>query len=395
MTVTDPAPSTAEAGALHFGLGEELSLVQDAAREFADGVLAPLATKHDREETISDDVYRQLGELGFWGLTLPEEYGGAGMGNVALAVVLEELNRACAATGVAVSVHNSLLCAPLMKFGTDAQKTHWLPKLASGEAIGAYSLSEAGSGSDAAALAATATRDGDEWVLNGTKLWVTSGDRAGLFLIYLRSDPDVPKAKGITAFLVPGDAPGLKVGKHEMKTGIRGSATVEIILDNVRVGADAVLGEVDRGFPIAMDTLAGGRIGIASQAVGIGQACLDASVKYAMEREQFGKPIGHFQAIQHKIADMSARLEAARLLVRKAAWMRDQGMEVNRPSSEAKLLASQAANFAADETLQIHGGAGYTDHFHVERLFRDARITEIYEGATDIQRLVIARSLLR
>ncbi|MEM9381140.1 MAG: acyl-CoA dehydrogenase family protein [Planctomycetota bacterium] len=395
MTVTDPAPSTAEASALHFGLGEELSLVQDAAREFADGVLAPLATKHDREETISDDVYRQLGELGFWGLTLPEEYGGAGMGNVALAVVLEELNRACAATGVAVSVHNSLLCAPLMKFGTDAQKAHWLPKLASGEAIGAYSLSEAGSGSDAAALAATATRDGDEWVLNGTKLWVTSGDRAGLFLIYLRTDPDVSKAKGITAFLVPGDAPGLKVGKHEMKTGIRGSATVEIILDGVRVGADAVLGEVDRGFPIAMDTLAGGRIGIASQAVGIGQACLDASVKYAMEREQFGKPIGHFQAIQHKIADMSARLEAARLLVRKAAWMRDQGMEVNRQSSEAKLLASQAANFCADETLQIHGGAGYTDHFHVERLFRDARITEIYEGATDIQRLVIARALLR
>ena len=392
MTVTDPV--TTQAG-LGFELGEELSLIQDEAKKFADDVLLPLATKHDREERIGDDVYRQIGDLGFWGLTIPEEYGGAGFGNVALAVVLEELNRACAATGVAVSVHNSLLCAPLMKFGTDEQKQRWLPQLASGEVIGAYSLSEAGSGSDAAALAATATRDGDGWVLNGTKLWVTSGDRAGLFLIYVRTNPDLPKAKGITAFLVPGDAPGLKVGKHEKKTGIRGSATVEIVLDGVKLSGADILGEVDRGFPIAMDTLAGGRIGIASQAVGIGQACLDASIKYAMEREQFGKPIGHFQAIQHKIADMSARLEASRLLVRKAAWMRDAGMEVNRQSSEAKLLASQAANFCADETVQIHGGAGYTDDFHVERLFRDARITEIYEGATDIQRLVIARALLR
>ena len=394
MTMTHSDIDAAAAG-LGFDLGEELSMVRDSARDFADGVLAPLATKHDREESISDDVYKQLGELGFWGLTLPEEYGGADLGNVALAVVLEELNRACASTGVAVSVHNSLLCAPLMKFGTDEQKAHWLPKLASGEAIGAYSLSEAGSGSDAAALAATAERDGDDWILRGTKLWVTSGDRAGLFLVYVRTHPDLPKAKGITAFLMPGDAPGLKVGKHEMKTGIRGSATVELILDDVRLGPECVLGEVDRGFPIAMDTLAGGRIGIASQAVGIGQACLDASIKYAKEREQFGKPIGHFQAIQHKLADMSARLEAARLLVRKAAWMRDRGMEVNRQSSEAKLLASQAANFCADEAVQIHGGAGYTDDFHVERLFRDARITEIYEGATDIQRLVIARDLLR
>ena len=393
MTMTHP--DLGATTGLGFELDEELAMVRDTARDFADGVLAPLATKHDREESIADDVYQQLGELGFWGLTLPEEFGGAGMGNVALAIVLEELNRACAATGVAVSVHNSLLCAPLMKFGTDEQKAKWLPKLASGEAIGAYSLSEAGSGSDAAALAATAERDGDEWVLRGTKLWVTSGDRAGLFLVYVRTNPDVPKAKGITAFLVPGDAPGLKVGKHEKKTGIRGSATVEIILEDVRLGADAILGEVDRGFPIAMDTLAGGRIGIASQAVGIGQACLDASIKYSKEREQFGKPIGHFQAVQHKLADMSARLEAARLLVRKAAWMRDHGMEVNRQSSEAKLLASQAANFCADETVQIHGGAGYTDDFHVERLFRDARITEIYEGATDIQRLVIARALLR
>ena len=394
MTVTDPAHSATSEG-LNFDLGEELNLVRDEAKKFADDVLMPLATKHDREEKIDEAVFKQIGELGFWGLTIPEEYGGAGFNNQALAVVLEELNRACASTGVAVSVHNSLLCAPLMKFGTEEQKKRWLPKLATGEAIGAYSLSEAGSGSDAAALAATATKEGDEWVLNGTKLWVTSGDMAGLILIYVRTDQDAPKSKGITAFLVPGDAPGLKVGKHEMKTGIRGSATVELVLDNLRLKDTDVLGEVNNGFPVAMDTLAGGRIGIASQAVGIGQACLDASVKYAMEREQFGKPIGHFQAIQHKIADMSAKLEASRLLVRKAAWMRDRGEDCNRQASEAKMFASQTSNYCADEALQIHGGAGYTDDFHVERLFRDARITEIYEGATDIQRLVIARALLR
>lgn len=394
MTVTDPALG-ANAEGLNFDLGEDLNLVRDEARKFADDVLLPLATQHDREEKISPDIYRQIGELGFWGLTIPEEYGGAGMDNQALAVVLEQLNRACAATGVAVSVHNSLLCAPLMKFGTDEQKSAWLPKLASGEAIGAYSLSEAGSGSDAAALAATAVKEDGEWVLNGTKLWVTSGDIAGLFLVYVRTDQDAPKSKGITAFLIPSDAPGLKVGKHEMKTGIRGSATTELVLDGVRLKDGDILGEVNRGFPVAMDTLAGGRIGIASQSVGIGQACLDASVKYAMEREQFGKPIGHFQAIQHKIADMSTRLEASRLLVQKAAWMRDRGVDCNRQASEAKLFASQTANYCADEALQIHGGAGYTDDFHVERLFRDARITEIYEGATDIQRLVIARALLR
>jgi len=380
---------------MDLALTEELTLVQDMARDFATKELEPCATEHDRKGAIDQRIIDQLGELGMWGLTVPEQYGGAGMSNVALAIVLEELNRACAATGVTVSVHNSLVCAPILKWGTDAQKQEWMPRLASGEILGCYSLSEAGSGSDAAALSARAERDGDEWVLNGTKLWVTTGDRAGLVIAYLRTDPDVPKAKGITAFLVPMDAPGLRVGKSEKKTGIRGSSTVELVFENVRVPAEAALGEVDRGFPIALDTLDGGRIGIAAQAVGIGQACLDASVKYAKEREQFGRPIGHFQAIQWKLADMSTRLESSRLLVRKAAWLRDTGQDCNREAAQAKLMASQTANYCADECLQIHGGAGYTDDFHVERLFRDARITEIYEGATDIQRLVIARSLLR
>lgn len=379
---------------MNFELTEEQVLLRDMARDFARNELAPRATQHDRDAKIDPAVYEKLGELGLWGLTIPEPYGGAGMGNLPLALVLEELNWACGATGVTVSVHNSLVGAPITKFATDEQKAAWLPKLATGEWLGAYALTEPDCGSDAAALATRATQDGDDWVLNGTKIWVTSGLEAGVVIVYARTNPDVPKAKGITAFVVPADTPGLRVGKKELKCGIRGSSATEILLEDCRVPAWNVLGEVDRGFPIAMDTLDGGRIGIASQGVGIGRACLDAAVKYANEREQFGKPIGRFQAVQWKIADIGARLDAARLMTWRAAWLRDEGRPCTKEASMAKLLASQMANFAADECLQIHGGAGYTDDFHVERLFRDARITEIYEGVTDIQRLVVARNLL-
>ena len=380
---------------MDFALTEELALMRDMAREFAQNELVPRAAENDRQETLDPEILTQLGELGMWGLVVPERYGGSEIGNLALMVVLEELNNACASTGVTVSVHNSLVCAPIIKFGTEQVKERWLPALASGELIGAYSLTEAGSGSDAAALRARATRDGDGWILNGTKTWVTSGDRAGLIIAYMRSNEDAPKARGITAFLVPTDAPGFRVGKHEKKTGIRGSGTTELIFEDVRVGDGDVLGEVDRGFHVALDTLDGGRIGIGAQAVGIGRACLEASIKYAREREQFGEPIAGFQAIQWKLADMSTRLDAARLLVQRAAWLRDRGERCSREAAQAKLFASRTANYCADECVQIHGGAGYTDDFHVERLFRDARITEIYEGTTDIQRLVIARSLLR
>jgi len=377
-----------------FELSEELTLVRDTARDFAQNELVPRATKHDREGKLDPAVLKQIGELGFWGLTVPEEFGGAAMGNLALSIVLEELNRGCAATGVTVSVHNSLVCSPINKFGTAAQKKQWLPKLATGELLGAYALTEPGSGSDAAAMVTKATRDGDDYVLNGTKIWVTTGSMAGLVVVYARTNPDVAKAKGVSAFLVPANSPGLRVGKKEMKCGIRGSPAVELEFDNCRVPAANMLGELDRGFPIAMDTLDGGRIGIAAQSVGIAQACLEEAIKYAKTREQFGKPIAHFQAIQHKIADMQTKTDAARMLVQKAAWLRDRGEPCGRQAAEAKLFASQTANFCADECLQIHGGAGYTDHFIAERLFRDARITEIYEGATDIQRLVIARSVL-
>ena len=379
---------------MDFALDEDLTMLRDMARDFATKELEPRAREHDKNEAIAPEMFAQMGELGFWGLTTPEEYGGAGLGNLALSVVLEEINRACASTGVTLSVHCSLVGSPLRRFGTEEQKATWLPKLATGEVIGAYCLTEPNAGSDAAALETTAVKDGDDYVLSGTKLFVTNGDWANLFIVYARTDPEASKTRGITAFLVPRDAAGLSVGKKEKKTGIRGSSTTEILLENVRVPATNILGELNRGFHLAMDTLDGGRIGIAAQAIGIGRACVEASVKYAAEREQFGQPIGRFQAVQWKIADMATQIDAARLLMHKAAWLRDRDEPCNLLAAQAKLSASRAANFAADECLQIHGGAGYTDDFHVERLFRDARITEIYEGVTDIQRLVIARAVM-
>jgi alkylation response protein AidB-like acyl-CoA dehydrogenase len=380
---------------MEFELDEEQTMVRDMAREFADKELLPRATKHDRQAALDPEIVPMMGELGLMGLTVPEQYGGAGLGSLALATVLFELNRACASTGVTVSVHNSLVGAPINKFGTDEQKQEWLPRIASGEVVGAYCLTEAGAGSDAAALRTSATRDGDEYVLDGTKLFVTNGGMAGLFIVYARTDSEAKASRGISAFLVPADTPGLTIGNAEKKTGIRGSSTVEVILEGARVPAGNLLGELNRGFPLALDTLDAGRIGIAAQSVGIGLACIEAAVKYANEREQFGRTIGQFQAVQWKLADMSTRVDAARLLTLQAAWLRDRGEPCGKQAAQAKLAASTTANFCADECLQIHGGAGYTDHFHVERLFRDARICEIYEGATDIQRLVIARQLLK
>jgi butyryl-CoA dehydrogenase len=379
---------------MDFELNEDLRLIRDMAREFAEKELVPRATAHDRKAAIEPELFDMIGELGLWGLTVPEEYDGAGMGNVALSVVLEELNRGCASTGVTVSVHNSLVAGPINKFGTEEQKQRFLPKLATGEIIGAYCLTEANAGSDAAALRCRAEDKGDHFLVNGEKIWVTNAEWAGLFIVYVRTDETSSKAKGISAVLVPRDTPGLKVAKKEKKCGIRGSATNVVEFENVQVPKENLLGELNRGFNIAMDTLDGGRIGIAAQSVGIGRACLEASIKYSKEREQFNQQIGNFQAIQWKLADMSTRLEASRMLVQRAAWTRDRGEPCTQQSAQAKLYASTTANYCADECLQIHGGAGYTDDFHVERLFRDARITEIYEGATDIQRLIIARKLL-
>ncbi|MGE0192005.1 MAG: acyl-CoA dehydrogenase family protein [Planctomycetota bacterium] len=378
---------------MDFDLTEDQRILQEAAREFAENELAPRAAASDAAEDFVREQIELCREMGFLGMAVSEAYGGSELGAVGTSLVLMEVNRCCASTGVTLSVHNSLTCESLMRFGTDEQKQRYLPKLATGEWLGAYALSEAGSGSDAGSLVCKATKDGEDWVLDGTKLWISHGDQADLVVVFARTDADAG-TKGITAFLVETSWDGYTPGKKEKKMGLRGSSTVELHLDHVRVPAANVLGEVGRGFPLALSLLDTGRIGIASQAVGIAQACLEASIKYAREREQFGKPIGAFGAIQEKLADMATRVDAARLLTLRAASLKDQGKPHGREASMAKLFASRTANEAAKEAVQIHGGAGYTRDFPVERYFRDARVTEIYEGTTEIQRLVIARSLL-
>ena len=379
---------------MDFELSEDQQMLQQAAREFAQNELAPRAVEADRAETFVADSVRLCGEMGFLGMSVPEGYGGSALGAVGSVLVLVEINKACAATGTTVSVHNSLACESLVRFGTEAQKKRYLPRLATGEMLGAYALSEAGSGSDAGSLVCRATPDGDDWILDGTKLWISHGSVCDFAVVFARTDAEAGN-KGITAFLVESAWEGYKPGKKELKMGLRGSPTVELHLDHLRVPAANVLGEVNKGFAIAMALLDGGRIGIASQGLGITEACLHAAIKYAGEREQFGKPIAAFGAIQEKVAEMATKLEGARLLTLRAAALKDAGKPHSREASMAKLEASRASNYAAKEALQIHGGAGYTRDFPVERYFRDARVTEIYEGTTEIQKLVIARSYLR
>jgi acyl-CoA dehydrogenase len=371
-----------------FALSEELQLVREAARDFALGEVAPTAAARDKEHRFPLDEFKAAGALGFCGMLVPEQYGGSELGCLGQALVVEEISRVCASTGVTLSVHNGLVTGPLVKFGTEEQKQEFLPKLASGEWLGAYALSEAGAGSDAAALRCKAIRDGDDWILDGPKLWITSGAQADLLIVFARAE------EGVTAFLVPATSDGYTVGKVEEKLGIRSSSTVEILLDKVRVPGNRVLGDVGKGLRVAFNTLDGGRIGIAAQANGISQACLDASIKYCNEREQFGRPIGTFQAMQWKLAEISAQLDASRFLTWHAASLRDAGDEHTRMAAQAKLVASQLANRAGEDAVQIHGGAGYTTEFPVERFMRDARITEIYEGTSEVQRIVIARNLL-
>jgi butyryl-CoA dehydrogenase len=367
---------------------EEQQLIRQTARDFADQVVAPTARERDRDHRFPREEFRQAAELGFAGMLVPEEYGGSDLGILGTIIVIEEISRACASVGVTLSVHNSLTSSPIVKFGTETQKKEWLPRLASGEFLGAYALSEAGAGSDAAALTCKATREGDDWILNGPKLWITSGNEADLMIVFARAE------EGITAFIVETSQPGFSVGKVEEKLGVRSSSTVEVLLDNFRLPADRVLGAAGEGLKIAFSTLDGGRIGICAQALGIAQASLDASVKYADEREQFGRPLKAFQAIQWKVADMAAGIEGARLMAHKAAWLRDRGEPHTREAAQAKLVCSRLANKSADEAVQIHGGAGYTTEFPVARYFRDARVTEIYEGTTEVQRIVIARELM-
>lgn len=378
---------------MRFELNEEQRLFQEMVRDFAAREVAPLAKQVDEEGIFPQETVKKMGELGLMGVAIPEEYGGAGSDNVCYAIGMEEIARACASTSVIMSVNNSLVADALYKFGSEAQKRRYLIPLAGGTLLGCFALSEPGAGSDASAQQTVVAREGDVFVLNGTKNFITNALEADLALVFATVDRPL-RAKGVCAFLVEKGTPGFTITKVEKKLGLKGTSCCQVVFEQCRVPADNLLGEVGQGFKIAMTTLDAGRIGIAAQAVGIAQAALDISIRYAKERVAFEKPIASFQAIQWMIADMAVQIEAARLLTYRAAWLKDKGLRHTRESAMAKLFASETANRAATKALQIHGGYGYLYDFPAQRLFRDARITEIYEGTSEIQRLVIANQLL-
>lgn len=381
---------------MDFKISDEEEMIRRTAREFADQELKPIAAAVDKNEDIPSDVILKMADLGFMGMLVPEKHGGAGLNTFALTLASIEFNRASASIGITVSVHNSLVASPILRFGNEEQKERYLPRMANGSAIGAYALTETEAGSDAASIATTAVKSGDDYILKGSKLFVTNGAIADIFIVFARTHPDPAlRAKGISAFIVERKTAGFTVGKREKKLGIKGSSTVALHLDDCKVPAKNLLGRENEGFAVAMDTLNGGRIGVAAQSVGIATACLDDSIKYAKERKQFGKPISEFEAIQWKIADIAVRLDAATLLTLRAARMRDAGVPHTKEAAMAKLFASTLANDAADEAIQIHGGVGYTKEFAVERYFRDAKITEIYEGTSEVQKLIISREMLK
>ncbi|MDQ3697782.1 MAG: acyl-CoA dehydrogenase family protein [Gemmatimonadota bacterium] len=369
--------------------------VQRTAREFAAAEIAPHAAAWDRDAHFDRGVIDRLGELGFLGMVVPEQYDGLGLDTWTYLLALEEIAAADASVAVAMSVHNSLPTQMLLRWGTEAQKERFLKPMARGEWLGAFALSEAEAGSDAAALRAQAVRDGDCWVVNGTKAWVTSGGEADVYLAMARTDAPGHRRgpRGISAFILTPDLPGFRVGKKEDKMGLRGSPTTQVVFDNLRAPADALLGHEGMGFVYAMQSLDTGRLGIAAQAIGIARAALDHAVRYAGERQQFRKPLKELQAIQFKLADMSMRVSASRTLLHATAEAKDRGEPITRYSAMAKLMASETAMFVTDEAIQIFGGYGYIKDYPVERLLRDAKVTEIYEGTSEIQRIVIAREL--
>jgi len=375
-------------------LSPEHKMIRKAARDFAQKEIAPIAAEFDESGEFPIETIRKMGEMGFMGIEIPEEYGGAGMDTLAYVLALEEICKADAAHGTIMSVNNSLFCYAILRFGTEEQKQKYLKPAASGQAIGAYSLTESMSGSDAGTMRSRAIHQGDVYIINGRKSWVSSAPKATFIIVFSVTDPD-KKHRGISAFIIETDQPGFSRGKTEPKLGIRASATSEILFEDYRCPIENRIGEEGQGFKIAMTVLDAGRIGIASQALGIAEAAYEASVQYAGEREAFGKKIGQFQGIGFKIADMKTRIEASRLLIYQAALAKerskDTGDRFTLEASMAKLFASETAMFCASEAVQIHGGMGYSKELPVERYFRDAKITEIYEGTSEIQRLVIAR----
>lgn len=371
---------------------EDQLAVQTTAREFATNEVLPKAAEIDREHRHPAELVKRMAELGFLGIAVPEEFGGSGLDNISYALAMEEVSRACASTGVIMSVNNSLVCDPINRFGTEAQKREWLTPLASGKLLGCFALSEPEAGSDAAAQKTTAEKHGEEWVINGTKNWITNGPVADVCVLFTMNDKAAGH-KGITAFILPMKTKGVRTGPPDDKMGIRGSKSSQIFLDDVRLTDAHLLGTVGGGFKVAMSTLDGGRIGIAAQALGIARAALEDSLAYALQRRTFGKPIAQHQAIQFKLADMATEIDAARLLTLRAAYLKDAKQPFGKEAAMAKLYASDVANKAAREAIQIFGGNGYVTEYPVERHFRDAKITEIYEGTSEIQRLVIAGHL--
>jgi butyryl-CoA dehydrogenase len=379
---------------MDFELTDEQQLIRDAVREFAEAEVAPIAGALDRDHRFPYELLPRMAELNIMGMPFPEKCGGAGADETSYVLAVEEISRACASTGCILSAHTSLATWPVYKFGTDAQKDRYLADMASGRRLGAFALTEPGAGTDAGSGTCTATLHGDEYALNGSKIFITNAPFAEVYIVFAKTDPE-QGTRGMSAFIVEKDTPGFSVGEAEHKLGIRGSSTPPLYFSDCRVPRDALLGKEGDGFKVAMQTLDGGRIGIAAQALGIAQAALDASVAYAKERVQFGKPIAANQAIQWMIADMGTAVDAARLLVYRAAWCVDTGRDYGTEGAMAKLFASEAATRVADRAIQIHGGYGYTESYPVERNYRDAKITEIYEGTSEVQRMVIARSYLR
>ncbi len=378
-------------------LNEEQNLIRATARQFAETELAPLAAALDRgeQQELFLDNLRKLAELGFMGLNVKAEYGGSEAGVIAFSVAITEIARACASTAVTVSVNN-MVCEVIQTVGSEEQRLRYIPKICSGEFLaGAFALTETGAGSDPAAMTTLAMRDGDDWILNGSKIFITSAPYAGVFVVWAVTDRNAAKGKGISCFLVEAGTPGCIVGRAEEKMGQHASATNELLFENCRIPGSALMGRLNDGFRVAVSELAGGRIGIGSLGLGIGQAAIEAASRYALERKQFGQFISNFQAIQWKIADAATDLEAARLLLMNAAFRKEQGKTYSKEASMAKLFATEAANRVCYEAMQIFGGYGYTTDFPVERFSRDARITTIYEGTSEIQRLIIAREVLR
>lgn len=379
---------------IDFDLTEDQRLLRDEVRRFAEEAIAPGVRERDRQREFPSEIVRQLGELGLLGMQIPEEYGGILGDQLTYALVVEELARVCPVVAVTLSVHNSVCCWPIVHFGNDELKQEVLPRLASGEVLGAFGLSEPGSGSDAGSLRATARREGDRWVLNGEKAWITNAGIAGYYVVFARTDPGAGK-RGISAFVVSGDAEGLSVGTPEEKVGLKASITAPLAFDNCAIPARNLLGEEGQGFKIALATLDHSRLGIAAQAVGIQQRAFELARDYAKQREQFGVPIARHQAIRFQLARMVTELAAARALTHAAALAAGEAARAGRLASEAKLYASEAANRAVWQAVQIHGGNGFCEDYEIARMSRDVRVTTIYEGTSEMQRLVISRHLLK